>query len=110
MAPETEIKWSENSSKNLRCIYNYISADSEFYALRFVTKLVLATEGQLKKFPLVGRKVPEFNESDLDFLRELIFKNYRIIYNPKKAPKQITIIAVLNAKMDIPRHLKKSWF
>jgi toxin ParE1/3/4 len=105
----TEVKWSEKASSNLLNIYQYIASDSIFYAQRFTKNLVLAVEGQLKRQPLSGRNVPEFQDSRLNFLKEVLFRGYRIIYNPSRAPAKITIIAVLNAKMDTPRHIPEDW-
>ena len=105
----TEIKWSERAVSHLQHIYNYISFDSAYYAERFVKSLVKAAESQLSQFPLIGRNVPEFAGTSLEFLREIIFRGYRIIYNPQSVPERITIIAIMNAKMNIPTHLKQDW-
>lgn len=105
----TEINWSEKSSQNISHIYNYISFDSQFYAERFVTKLITSVEEQLSNQPLSGRSVPEFEGTKLSFLREIVFRGYRIIYNPINSPEKVTVIAVLNAKMDVPNQLKENW-
>jgi len=105
----TEVVWSEKASSNLHHIYDYIASDSQFYAQRFVTKLVSSVETQLISQPLSGRSVPEFETTRLNFLRELICKGYRIIYNPSKAPEKVTIIAVINAKMDVPNQINQKW-
>jgi|ERR1700741_7531 len=107
MAPE--IRWSEKSTKNLLHIYDYIAFDSHFYAERFIKKLVSSVEKQLQLQPNSGRSVPEFTNTRLKFLKEVIFKGYRIIYNPDQLPIRITIIAILNAKMDVPKHIDASW-
>jgi toxin ParE1/3/4 len=44
---------------------------------------------RLKIFPEVGRSVPNFND---DKLREIIFGNYRIIYEIKKTSIEILTI------------------
>ena len=105
----TEVNWSEKASQNLLHIYNYIAFDSNYYAERFIKKLVSSVEKQLATQPLSGRNVPEFEGTRLNFLREIIFRGYRIIYNPSKSPIKITVIAVLNAKMDVPKQIKESW-
>ena len=105
----TEVNWSERASQNLHHIYDYISFDSHFYAERFVTKLISSVEKQLVSQPLSGRNIPEFKDTRLDFLREIIFKGYRIIYNPTNSPLKVTVIAVLNAKMDVPKHFNEPW-
>ncbi|MCD8528993.1 MAG: hypothetical protein LRY27_03315, partial [Chitinophagales bacterium] len=58
--------------------------------------------------PKSGRFVPEFENTIIYFLRELIYRNYRIIYNYQIEQHQVNIIAVMNAKMDLPRHIS-SW-
>ncbi|MBE0508740.1 MAG: type II toxin-antitoxin system RelE/ParE family toxin [Marinospirillum sp.] len=44
-------------------------------------------------FPLPGRKVPEY---ELDQIREVFCKPYRIIYHIK--PNQIDILAVIHSR------------
>ena len=105
----TEVNWSEKSSQNILHIYNYISFDSQFYAERFITKLITSVEEQLSDQPLSGRNIPEFEGTRLNFLKELIFRGYRIIYNPTNSPEKVTVIAVLNAKMDVPNQINESW-
>ena len=96
---EKEIKWSVSSEQNLYSIYQYIAEDSEIYAERFVSRLVSSTESQLKDYPNIGRAVPEFAKTPFHYLRELIFKGYRVIYDPEGS--QITIVAVVHGRMDM---------
>lgn len=105
----TQVNWSEKAANNIEHIYSYIAEDSSVYAERFVRSLIFVVESQLKTYPLIGRMVPEFENSQLEFLREVIYKGYRIIYNPKNAPEKLTIITVLNSKMDVVRHVKPDW-
>jgi plasmid stabilization system protein ParE len=93
----------------LQHIYDYIAFDSDLYANRFITQLIQRTEKQLSKYPLSGRAVPEFDKTPLLFLHELIFKGYRIIYNPTHMPNKIVIITVLNGRMDVGQHIKEEW-
>ena len=101
----TKIVWSKRSESNLKNIFDYISRDSEIYAIRFITKLIQHTESELINFPQIGKKVPEFYNTPLDFLKEIIFKGYRIIYQPQIELKQITIIAVLSGRMNIQKSM-----
>lgn len=68
--------WPEVAIEDLSSIHKYISRDSEFYADRFVEK-VMNRVSQLESFPKSGRVVPEFNS---EIIRELIEASYRIIY------------------------------
>ena len=70
------LEWSEIAIEDLHEIHDYIARDSKFYADRYIDKLILRTD-QLKKYPKSGRVVPEF---ELDYVRELIEGNYRIVY------------------------------
>ena len=55
--------------------------DSPFYAGSVVRRIVTLTR-MLEKFPLAGRKVPEFEDENL---RKVIAYSYRIIYRVEAA-------------------------
>lgn len=71
-----EIIWTDEAIEDLRFIYEYIGKDSASYADKQVNRIIERVE-LLEKFPRIGRIVPEFN---IEFIRELIEGNYRIIY------------------------------
>jgi len=85
-----EIKWTENALKELDYIALYISKDSPKYAQILVNQ-VFEMVNHLKEFPKFGRKVPEYNNPNL---REIIYKNYRIVYLIKT--KHIEIISIIH--------------
>lgn len=74
---ELKIVYSKIALQDLKEIYNYISRDSIRFAKREV-ELIRISIKKLKSGPLLGRK---FEKSDGDLTRELIFKNYRIVYD-----------------------------
>lgn len=90
-----QISWTKKSLKDLRAINDYISLDSEFYAARFISKLIGRVD-QLIEFPESGRVVPEKNETEI---RELIEGNYRIFYRLRK--EKITILRIHNSARKI---------
>jgi len=94
-----EVTWSARSIENLSSIYDYI--DSKVYAERFINSLVLSVESQLGVFPNSGRWVPEFYDSPLSFLREVIYKGYRIIYDPRNEPEKVHVLAVRHSRMEL---------
>ena len=59
----SKIEWSLRALTNLENIFDYISKDSILYASRFVTNLVQHTENELIHYPLIGRKIPEFENT-----------------------------------------------
>jgi toxin ParE1/3/4 len=84
-----EVIWTQIAKEDLQDIYDYISLDSEVYALRVIDKIVERTE-ILSKHPMTGREVPEFGQKEI---REVIEGNYRIVYYLEDADK-IQIIRV----------------
>ena len=56
--------------------YIYISNDSLYYARKTINDILNQIE-DLMLFHYMGRKVPEYN---INNIRELIYKSYRIIY------------------------------
>ncbi len=75
------LQWTPQAVEDLYAIFEYISHDSRSVAKLFVEKIYYRGD-QLRHFPLSGRKVPEVDDPNI---RELIYKNYRIVYHsPKK--------------------------
>ena len=64
---------------DLEQITSYIGKDSPEYA-SLLTKKIFASVETLEQFPKMGRIVPEYEKESL---RELIIRNYRIIYQIK---------------------------
>ncbi len=71
-----QIVLSKIAKQDLKDIVNYIKNGSVHYAHLENQKIKEAID-QLSYQPMLGRVVPE---QDDDTLRELVFRNYRIIY------------------------------
>ena len=84
-----DIRWSKSSLEDLESISFYISQDSTEKAMELV-KGIFDKVNQLKDFPYMGRKFPD---KDVDRIRELIYKNYRIIYEVKEEFVEILVIS-----------------
>ncbi len=67
---------SKIAKQDLRDIVNYIKRNSVHYAHLESRKIQEAID-QLGYQPMIGRTVPE---QDNDDLRQIIFRNYRIVY------------------------------
>ena len=80
---------SKTARQDLKDIVDYIKRDSVKYADLEKRKIQEAID-KLPRQPLSGRIVPELSNEDL---RELIFRNYRIIYEIVSA-KQINILSI----------------
>lgn len=75
-----KIYWSKEAQLNIKEIEDYISQDNPIAALNLTDKLILLVE-DLLNFPQKGRIVPELS---IDQIREILYKNYRIVYLIKK--------------------------
>ena len=83
-----KVKWSKDSLDDLKEICRFIALDSPYYANILKDRIFEMAE-HLELFPEMGRKVPE---SDDPKVRELIYKNYRIIYQVKEGYLEIITV------------------
>jgi len=90
-----EIVLSQSAWDDLNSITDYIALDSTRYAQEFSLKVFERIE-QLKDFPISGKKVPEFNNSEI---RELILGKYRIVYRLYTSSKIVVLRLVHGAKL-----------
>ena len=90
------IEWSYRARTDIRDLKAYIAKDSPYYARRF-TEQVIASVEKLRKFPKIGRSVPE--AEGRDDVRELIYQGYRIIYRAQV--KRIVIVTIMHGSRDL---------
>jgi toxin ParE1/3/4 len=90
-----QVRWSLTAGNDLQDIEDFIARDSILHAITFVDRVVESAETLLKT-PQIGRMVPEFNRSDL---RELIFRDYRIVYLVQN--DQVFILRVVHGSRDL---------
>lgn len=93
-----KIEWSDIALENLTDIKYFISKNSPIYANIFIDKILNCTN-TLQKMPEIGRRVPEV-ENNIN-IREIIFHNYRIIYQIRKRDNKIFILTVTHASRNI---------
>ncbi len=80
--------WTHEALNRLIEIEEYISEDSPTRAKKFTNQIIQKAES-LKKHPQKGRIVPEFS---IPVLKELIYKNYRIVYKIKRDSLEILTV------------------
>jgi addiction module RelE/StbE family toxin len=71
-----QIRWSKQAIENIFQIREYYLELSTHFADE-LTNQIFSKEEIISAFPEIGRVVPELNNKSV---RELIYKNYRIIY------------------------------
>lgn len=67
-----KIIWTKESKNNLAEIKEYISIDSEYYALKLISLIYLSAQ-QLLKYPEIGMEVYKSNEHKV---RRVLVKRY----------------------------------
>jgi addiction module RelE/StbE family toxin len=80
--------WTRESLTRLREIDEYISRDNPKAAAEFVNNLISIAE-TIPVNPEKGRIVPEISIKEI---RELVYKNYRIVYLIKKSRIEILTV------------------
>ncbi len=94
--------WSEPAKDDLKKIFDYIASDSKYYAIKVSQEFVEKSE-QLEKLPMIGRIVPELEDTNI---RELIIYSYRLVY--EISHKRIEILAIINGRQDFTRAFDKT--
>jgi addiction module RelE/StbE family toxin len=98
-----KIEWTEPSISDLKHIRDYIAKDSEYFAARFVEKIIYRID-LLPDFPQMGRVVIE---ADDESIRELIYQKYRIMYRVEK--ERILILAIVHGSRDLSTKETRPW-
>lgn len=102
---EDKVIWSKKADYYLERTFKFIAEDSEVYAERFVTDLILHTEDYFSKDIAPGRSIPEFRNTQLAFLKEIIYRGYRIIYDDSFEKDKIYIVLVISGRQSINKHI-----
>ena len=92
-----QLRWTEQAVNQLGAIAEYIGLSSPIYAEQTVARIT-ARLLQALEYPMSGRVVPEFPDSDL---RELIEPPYRIVY--RAIGDAIQVVAVVHGRQDFER-------
>jgi plasmid stabilization system protein ParE len=92
-----EVVWAESALKHVEEIIAFVAGGSISRADKLQEKLLAAPE-ILVHTPRLGRRVPEFN---IEELRELLVKPYRILYLLRD--DTCFVVAVIHARRDLAR-------
>jgi len=75
-----EIRWSPIATDDLESIIRYYEKTAPKFAQNFAKKIIYIIEN-LNQFPKMGRLVPELENTEI---REIIYRNFRIIYRSQE--------------------------
>jgi toxin ParE1/3/4 len=100
-----KIRWTEKASDNLLAIFDFIASDSKIYATRFIKSLINSTR-KLETMPYCGRIVPELENYGF---REVVYRNYRIVYRTLQNTADIEILAIIHSSREIKPLITPDW-
>ena len=89
------VRWSFQARKDLEAISDYYREVSPSYAERFEEQVFDVTR-RLEFFPYSGRVIPE---ADDEQLREVMYREYRIMYHVDPAGERVLILTVLHSSI-----------
>jgi toxin ParE1/3/4 len=97
-----KVSWTEQAVEDLDAICQFIARDAPPYARIFAQQVFTIVE-RLTVFPRSGRVVPKLKHEDI---REIIYRNYRIIY--RLLEDEIEILTVHHGAklLESPKFLK----
>jgi len=98
-----KILWTEEAITRLQEIEEYIAKDNPTIAMKFIDKLISISE-TLVDNPQKGRVVPELA---IESIREILHKNYRIVYIIKKTSIDILTVFERHQLFDKKKISKK---
>jgi plasmid stabilization system protein ParE len=84
-----KIVWTDEATKRIFEIEDYISRDNPERAARFVDSIINHAETILPGNPEAGRTVPETADASI---RELVYKKYRIVYRLNRSRIEILTV------------------
>ncbi len=93
-----QVKWTQQSLKDLFDIFEYISIDSKKYAQRQIIRIKART-AILKRNAKIGMPVPEMPHSGY---RQLVEGNYRIIYKILNS-NRVDILTIHHSARDLSK-------
>ena len=88
-----EVVWSRRAYADLEAIGEYYAQTAPGYAEVLVRTLLRVAE-RLEVFPMSGRVVPEIEDEDL---REVVHRNYRIVYLHLPGEDRVEVLTVFHA-------------
>src|SRR5262245_12195519 len=91
-----KLVWAPLAIDRIAEVASYIAHDNPLAAEKWIDN-AFKRVGQLARFPKSGRHLPETPREDI---RELVWKNYRIIYRIKA--REVAILTIRHTKEILP--------
>jgi plasmid stabilization system protein ParE len=95
-----QVIWNELALRDVEAILHFVAQESPLFAERLADQF-WEVDGRLGPHPLIGWRVPEFEE---DTIRELLVHSYRVIYVVRA--ETCYVVAVIHGSRDLTRHIR----
>ncbi len=92
------VDWTQSAAADLEQIFEYIARGSARYA-RITVERITRSTARLARFPELGQILPEHPQTSY---RQLIVRNYRVIYRFDSAACRVIVVAVVHASRILP--------
>lgn len=89
----THVRWLSQAEADLEAIRKYYLRVAPDFASPFIEGALEQTK-QLENFPRMGRPVPEIGDRSI---RELIYRQYRVVYFVDSKDQQIDILTIFHS-------------
>ncbi|MDZ4699735.1 MAG: type II toxin-antitoxin system RelE/ParE family toxin [Rhodothermales bacterium] len=87
------LRWSTQARKDLEVLSDQYRDASPSFAERFEEQMLESTR-RLQAFPRSGRMIPEAEDEEL---REVIYREYRIMYHFDETAQEVLILTILHS-------------
>ncbi len=87
------VRWSSQARIDLESISDYYRKAAPKFAERFEEQVLEVTQ-RLETFPRLGRMIPEIEDKEL---REVIYRQYRIMYHVNESDEEVLIVTVVHS-------------
>lgn len=91
------LKWRPQALNDLESIEDYYEDTAPDYGSLLVQEILEQAE-QLKTFPRMGRMVPEIDD---EAIREIIYREYRIIYIVEADDTAVEVLTVVHSSQHL---------
>ena len=98
-----KVIWTDSAIADLNEIFSYI-AQHNLSAAEKIGRGILDHVRRLESFPLIG---PAYPRGSSGKIREIVYGNYRIFYEPVQRSKSVYVLHVWHGARNEPKQFRK---
>lgn len=98
------VYWTDRARLRLRHVYDYLQEEATLAIAKRTIEQLIRRSRTLNTRPHKGRRVPEYQ---LDDIREILERPYRIIYRLRPDRNRIDVLTVMHYRQLLPGDLNE---